>query len=167
MEDLPLSHLNKYLDALDDEDIQVFDQLLRATDFTPEEGRAVHEVLVRISERLIGRETLWQMFTMGREERVLKDLIASLELNLEGEAKSDLSTKELVQALSQALNTLTRLRDQFEARHKDWMSREGMQKLIRKIFVILSEVDPVVAIKCRDSVVDELEVLTAVVPGIG
>jgi hypothetical protein len=129
--------------------------------------RLIHAFLTFLYERMINRDILTKAFANYDHMNYMEDLIAKYQEYLvrAQEDGNPFKVKELVTGLSQAVANMQRLASQFEDLNAQWADRRSASKIVRSLFRVLVQVDPIVAMRCRDAVLAEFQSLVTTLPG--
>lgn len=129
--------------------------------------RLIHAFLTFLYERIINRDILAKAFANYDHMNYMEDLITKYQeyLVMAQEDGNPFKVKELVTGLSQAVANMQRLASQFEDLNAQWTDRRSASKIVRSLFRVLVQVDPIVAMRCRDAVLAEFQSLVTALPG--
>ena len=178
MDPISVSEIERYLEAMDDRSLVTLDQVATFLQIDPERARLIHDALFRIFERMSNRDihkkawaTVDNLMSANRlisiydrEVQALQRLQEETAVNEERE-QSAFKAKELATALNSTIQTVQKLAQQMEEVHSSYQEREAAGTIIRCVFDVLRQVDPIIAVRCRQNILDKFEALALVVPG--
>ena len=178
MDPVTIDDVNRYLEAMEDPAVLTLDQVAERIEMERDRARVVHDALFSLFTRMSKLDTHRKAWATVQHLETANQLIAHYNrevqnltrlqeeaANKEEREQSAYKVKELSSALNSAIQTVQKLALQLEDVHKSYQDREAVGNILRCMFDVLRKVDPVIAVRCRQSILDKFEELALVVPG--
>lgn len=148
------------------EKCQTFDDLLNTTGWEPEYARKVHNTAHEIVKRITNFDELTALWDVRRDMEFLSEMMEGLQRevrNLPRDRFTD-QHKHSRDAALRVQRQLADMRSSFENVLSRVRDREAILKLYEAFFKVVSRIDPVVAIRIRDELTDQIPELVAFIP---
>jgi len=157
-DELTIDHLKYYSGLVQQDEIQTIDDVSKVMELSVGKCRELHDILFDIARRV----TDTRAYKMRESIEEQLNVVSGMVRGVGGEGMGHQDRKSVLDAL----NTSSKLRMELERSISIQDQDDILAAVLRVLFKVLSAVDPVVAIKVRDSCVDEFDKLVSFIPPV-